>query len=97
MYHLNGRSSPPLGHVVFAAKKLFLIVVPNPYPSGQGWDCAAIAHSHEVWVRRGGLAPVNHEDPLVAWRVSRGLSGVHRATPAEAVKQLEDKEQTTGD
>ncbi len=51
---------------------------------------------HEVWVRRGELAPVNHEDPLAAWRVSRGLSGVHRATVAEAVKQLEAKEQTTG-
>jgi hypothetical protein len=52
---------------------------------------------HEVWVRRGELAPVDHEDPLAAWRVSRGLSGVHRAMVAEAVKQLKAKEQTTGD
>ena len=52
---------------------------------------------HEVWVRRGELAPVDHGDLLVAWRVSRGLSGVHRAMAAEVVKQLEAKEQTTGD
>ena len=52
---------------------------------------------HEVWVRRGELAPVDHEDLLAAWRVSRGLSGVHRAMVTEIVKQLEAKEQTTGD
>jgi hypothetical protein len=52
---------------------------------------------HEVWVRRGELAPVDHEDLLAAWRVSRGLSGVHRAMVAEIVKQLEAKEQTKGD
>ena len=52
---------------------------------------------HEVWVRRGELAPVDHGDLLAAWRVSRGLSGVHRAMAAEVVKQLEAKEQTTGD
>ena len=51
---------------------------------------------HEVWARRGELAPVNHYNPLAAWRVSRGLYGVHRATAAEAAKQLEAKEQTTG-
>ena len=51
---------------------------------------------HEVWVRRGELAPVDHKDPLAAWRVSRGLSGAHRATVAQAVKQLEAKEQSTG-
>jgi hypothetical protein len=52
---------------------------------------------HEVWVRRGELAPVDHKDPLAAWRVSRGLSGVHRATVAEVVTQLEAKGQATGD
>jgi len=52
---------------------------------------------HEVWVRRGELAPVDHKDPLAAWRVSRGLSGVHRATVAEVVAQLEAEEQITGD
>jgi hypothetical protein len=52
---------------------------------------------HEVWVRRGELAPVEHKDPLAAWRVSRGLSGVHRATVAEVVTQLGAKGQATGD
>jgi len=52
---------------------------------------------HEVWVRRGELAPVDHKDPRAAWRASRGLSGVHRATVAEVVAQLEAEEQTTGD
>ena len=52
---------------------------------------------HEVWVRRGELAPVDHKDPLAAWRVSRGLSGVHRATVAEVVTQLAAKGQATGD
>lgn len=47
---------------------------------------------HEVWVRRGKLAPVDHRDPLTAWRVSRGLSGAHRATVTEALKQLEAQE-----
>ena len=51
----------------------------------------------EVCVRRGELVPVDHEDLLAAWRVSRGLSGVHRATVAEVVKRMEAKEQTTGD
>lgn len=46
----------------------------------------------EVWVRRGELAAVDHEDPLAAWRAARGLSGVHRAVAAEAVKRLEAKE-----
>ena len=46
----------------------------------------------EVWVRRGELATVDHEDPLSAWRSSRGLSGVHRAVAAEAVKRMEAKE-----
>jgi hypothetical protein len=46
----------------------------------------------EVWVRRGELATVDHEDPLAAWRASRGLSGVHRAVAAEAVKRMEAKE-----
>ena len=45
----------------------------------------------EVWVRRGELATVDHEDPLAAWRASRGLSGVHRAVAAEAVKRMEAK------
>jgi hypothetical protein len=44
---------------------------------------------HEVWVRRGELVPVDHRDSLAAWRVSRGLSGAHRATVADVVKQLE--------
>ena len=52
---------------------------------------------HEVWVRRGELAPVDHGDLLPAWRVSRGLSGVHRAMVAEVMKQLEAKEQTRGE
>jgi hypothetical protein len=51
---------------------------------------------HEVWVRRGELAPVNHEDPLAAWRISRGLSGAHRAMVTQAVKQMEAKEQPAG-
>jgi hypothetical protein len=51
---------------------------------------------HEVWVRRGELAPVSHKDPLTAWRILRGLSGAHRAMVAQAVKQLEAKEQSTG-
>jgi len=49
----------------------------------------------EVWVRRGELATVDHEDPLAAWRASRGLSGVHRAVAAEAVKRMEAKEKAT--
>ena len=52
---------------------------------------------HEVWVRRGELAPVDQEDLLAAWRISRGLSGVHRATAAKVVKQMEASEQATGD
>jgi len=51
---------------------------------------------HEVWVRRGEPAPVSHKDPLAAWRISRGLSGAHRAMAAQAVKQLEAKEQPAG-
>jgi hypothetical protein len=51
---------------------------------------------HEAWVRRGELAPVSHKDPLTAWRILRGLSGAHRAMVAQAVKQLEAKEQSTG-
>ena len=52
---------------------------------------------HEVWVRRGELAPVDHRDPLAAWRVSRGLSGAHRATVTEVMKQLEAEELAAGD
>jgi len=48
-----------------------------------------LLRSREVWVRRGELVPVDNRDPLTAWRVSRGLSGAHRATVTEAVKQLE--------
>jgi hypothetical protein len=44
---------------------------------------------HEVWVRRGKLAPIDHHDPLAALRDSRGLSGAHRATAAAVVKQME--------
>jgi hypothetical protein len=51
----------------------------------------------EVWVRRGEMVPVDHRDPLAAWRVSRGLSGAHRATVTEVVKELEAKEPTVGD
>jgi len=50
---------------------------------------------HDVWVRRGELAPVDHQDPLKAWRASRGLSGVHRAVAAQAVEQMEAKEKAT--
>jgi hypothetical protein len=50
----------------------------------------------EVWVRRGELAVVDHEDPLAAWRSSRGLSGAHRAMAAEAVKRMEAKEKAEG-
>ncbi len=46
----------------------------------------------EVWVRRGELATVDHEDPLAAWRSSRGLSGAHRAVATQAVKRMEAKE-----
>ena len=46
----------------------------------------------DVWVRRGQLATVDHEDPLAAWRAPRGLSGAHRAVAAQAVKQMEAKE-----
>jgi len=45
----------------------------------------------DVWVRRGQLATVDHEDPLAAWRATRGLSGAHRAVTAQAVKQMEAK------
>ena len=41
---------------------------------------------HDVWVRRGELAPIEHEDLLKAWRDLRGLSGVHRAVAAQAVQ-----------
>ena len=52
---------------------------------------------HEVWVRRGELVPVDYKDLPAAWRVSRGLSGTHRARAAEVVKQLEAKEQPKRD
>ena len=51
---------------------------------------------HEVWVRRGEFAPVDQEDLLAAWRVPGGLSGAHRAVAAEAVKQVEVREQIPG-
>jgi hypothetical protein len=41
---------------------------------------------HEVWVRRGKLAAVDHRDPLAALRDPRGLSGAHRAITAAVVK-----------
>lgn len=50
---------------------------------------------HEVWVRRGEMAPVDHENPLAAWRVARGLSGAHRATAAKVVQQLVAEEQAS--
>jgi hypothetical protein len=53
-------------------------------------------HTHEIWLRRGELGPVSHKDLLAAWRISWGLSGAHRAMVAQAVKQLEAKEQSTG-
>jgi hypothetical protein len=53
-----------------------------------------LLRTHEVWVRRGELVPVDHKDPLAAWRLSRGLSGAHRATVAKVVQQLEAEEQT---
>jgi len=52
-----------------------------------------LLRTHDVWVRRGELAPVDHKDPLAAWRVSRGLSGAHRATVAKVVEQLEAEEE----
>jgi len=52
-----------------------------------------LLRTHEVWVRRGEFAPVNHDDPRAAWRISRGLSGAHRAMVTQAVKQMEAKEQ----
>src|SRR6266542_160332 len=55
-----------------------------------------LLRTHDVWVRRGELAPVDHKDLLAAWRVSRGLSGAHRATVAKVVEQLEAAEQATG-
>jgi hypothetical protein len=51
---------------------------------------------HEVWVRRGELVPVDRQDLLAAWQVSRGLSGVHRATVERAVKRLEAEKSTSG-
>jgi hypothetical protein len=51
---------------------------------------------HEVWVRRGELAPVDRDDLLAPWQVSRGLSGTHRAMVAKIVMQIEAKEQTAG-
>jgi hypothetical protein len=56
-----------------------------------------LLRSHDVWVRRGEMAPINHQDPLAAWRVSRGLSGAHRATVTNVVKQLEAQDLVTGD
>lgn len=47
---------------------------------------------HDVWVRRGEMAPVDHEDPFAAWRIPRGLSGAHRATAVKVVEQMEAKE-----
>ena len=52
-----------------------------------------LLRTHDVWVRRGELAPVDHKALLAAWRVSRGLSGAHRATVAKVVQQLEAEEQ----
>ena len=46
----------------------------------------SLLRTHDVWVRRGELAAVDHEDPLAAWRASRGISGAHRAVAAQAVK-----------
>lgn len=51
----------------------------------------------EVWVRRGELTTVDHRDPLAAWRVSRGLSGAHRAVAGEIVEQMEAKEKPAKD
>jgi hypothetical protein len=56
-----------------------------------------LLRSHDAWVRRGELAPVSHEDLLAAWRVSRGLSGAHRAMVAKVLAQLEAPEQARKD
>jgi hypothetical protein len=48
---------------------------------------------HEVWVRRGKPAPINHQDLLAALRDFRGLSGAHRATAVTVVEQMEAEEQ----
>jgi hypothetical protein len=52
---------------------------------------------HEVWMRRGTLAPIDYHDPLAALRDSRGLSGAHRATATAVVKQMESGERAAGD
>jgi hypothetical protein len=52
---------------------------------------------HDVWVRRGTLAPIDHHDPLAALRDPHGLSGAHRATAAAVVRQLETGEQAPSD
>jgi hypothetical protein len=51
-----------------------------------------LLRTRDVWVRRGALAPVDHEDLLAAWRVSRGLSGAHRVMAAMAVEQVKANE-----
>jgi hypothetical protein len=51
----------------------------------------------EAWVRRGELVTVDHENPLAAWRTSRGLSGVHRAMVAGVVERTEAKEKAAKD
>lgn len=48
---------------------------------------------HEVWVLRGKLAPINHQDLLAALRDFRGLSGAHRATAVTLVEQMDAEEQ----
>jgi hypothetical protein len=51
-----------------------------------------LLRTHDVWVRRGELAAVDHEDPPAAWRASRGMSGAHRAVAVEVVERMEAKE-----
>ncbi len=51
----------------------------------------------EVWVRRGELVTVDHENPLAAWRTSRGLSGAHRAMVAGVVERADAKEKAAKD
>ena len=52
---------------------------------------------HEVWVRRGELAIVDHEDLLAAWRASRGLSGAHRALAARVLERMEAEDKAAKD
>jgi hypothetical protein len=80
------RISRHLGKLMHAVE--FLLAHQVPILTGN-----YLLRTNEVWLRRGELAVVNHENPLAAWRVSRGLSGAHRATVTKVVQQLEAEQQ----